>query len=332
MTIFYRPSGAFLADVIPFYWHGKYHLFYLHDTRRHDDPAGHGIPWYHLVTEDFVHFEDWGIALPRGARGDEDRFVFTGCVIEDRGTFHIFYTGHNPDLIAAGRPQQVVLHATSTDLRTWTKDRAFRFSAPADHGFEPHDWRDPFVFCDEDIGAWGMLLAARQTSGPERHRGCIAYATSPDLARWTVCEPFWAPEQFFTNECPDLFRMGDWWYLVFSEFSDRTQTRYRMARSPRGPWLCPADDALDTRAWYAAKAADDGQKRHAFGWLATRDQDRDEGSYQWGGDLVVHEIVPRLIRPRMLGSVRAHGARIVAGDGDRRHWTPLHRPARRDAR
>jgi len=292
MSIFYRPEDSVAADFIPFYSQGRYHLFFLRDWR---DPVKHGegTPWWHLVTEDFVTFEDLGEALPRGPIGSQDVWVFTGCVIEHNGIFHIFYTGHNHHLAKIGRPQQGVLHATSPDLKVWTKDPDFAFFAPTENGYERDDWRDPFVFWDDEAEVWGMLLAARKTTGPARTRGCTAYATSPDLKTWTVQEPLWAPDQFFTHECPDLFKMGDWWYLVFSEFSDRKQTRYRMARNPHGPWITPADDALDTRAWYAAKSASDGRRRFFFGWLATRDGEKDDGGYQWGGNLVVHEVVQR---------------------------------------
>ncbi len=290
MSIFFRPAVGAAADVIPCFWQGTFHLFYLQDWR---DTGGHGegVPWWHLNTRDFVTYHDHGEAIPRGPVGSQDQWVYTGCVIEDQSVHHAFYTGHNPHLVAIGKPQQAVLHASSPDLQAWTKDPGFSFIAPAD--YEPDDWRDPFVFRDEQAGGWGMLLAARRRSGPARHRGCVTYASSPDLQTWTVREPFWDPQQFFTHECPDLFRMGGWWYLVFSEFSERCQTRYRMARSLRGPWLCPVDDALDTRAWYAAKTASDGARRYAIGWLATREQDRDDHGCQWGGDLVVHEVVQR---------------------------------------
>ncbi len=65
--------------------------------------------------------------------------------------------------------------------------------------------------------------------------------------------------------------MGDWWYLLFSEFTERCVTRYRMARSLRGPWLTPDEDTFDGRAFYAAKTASDGQRRFLFGWNPTRD-------------------------------------------------------------
>ncbi len=285
--IFYRPTDGVAADFIPMFWDGAYHLFYLKDYR--DVPNyGEGTPWFHLVTRDFVHFEDWGEALPRGPEGSQDRWIFTGSALEAGGKFHIFYTGHNHHLAEAGKPIECVMHAVSDDLRAWTKDDEFTFFAPA--GYEPNDWRDPFVFWNEEAGEYGMLLAARKTTGPSRNRGCTALATSPDLRAWTVREPFWAPDEYFTHECPDLFRIGDWWYLVYSTFSERCVTHYRMSRSLAGPWLAPANDTFDGRAYYAAKTAGDGARRFIFGWLPTRDGEKDDGGWQWGGELVAHEI------------------------------------------
>jgi beta-fructofuranosidase len=292
MGILYIPHDGFAADFIPFYWNGAFHLYYLKDYR--DVPGhGEGTPWWHLVTRDFVHFEDWGEALPRGPRGSQDLWVFTGSVLEHRGVFHIYYTGHNHHLKEQGLPVQAVLHATSRDLRTWTKDPATAFLAPHALGYEPDDWRDPFVFWNAEAGEFWMLLAARKSAGPTRNRGCTALAASTDLQTWAVREPFWAPDAFYTHECPDLFRLGDWWYLVFSEFSDRSTTRYRMSRSLSGPWLAPPNDSFDSRAYYAAKTAGCGDERYVFGWLPTREGETDSGAWQWGGHLVVHQLAQR---------------------------------------
>ncbi|MCY2927027.1 MAG: GH32 C-terminal domain-containing protein [Planctomycetota bacterium] len=84
--------------------------------------------------------------------------------------------------------------------------------------------------------------------------------------------------------------MGDWWYLVFSEYSERVTTRYRMARSPAGPWLTPAVDTCDGRGLYAAKTAGDGDSRYLFGWLATRQGSKDCRPWEFGGTLVIHEL------------------------------------------
>ena len=134
-----------------------------------------------------------------------------------------------------------------------------------------------------------MLLAARHDTGPDRRRGVVARLTSPDLVDWQIAAPLWDPHRFITQECPDLFRWNDWWYLVYSEFSDSFQTRYRIARGPDGPWLAPPRDSLDTRARYASKSVALGDRRFLVGWIATRSDERDDGDWEWAGDLAVLE-------------------------------------------
>lgn len=289
MSVFYKPADGWAADFIPFYWDGEFHLFYLKDYR---DKANHGegTPWFHLGTRDFVNFVDYGEAIPRGGEADQDLYIFTGCVYEHDGLFHIFYTGHNPHLRAAGKPEQAVMHATSHDLITWEKDPANPlFFADFDR-FEPHDWRDPFVFWNEDTQEFQMLLAARVKEGPYNRRGVTALAASKDLKTWYVCDHFWAPGLYYTHECPDLFRWGDWWYQVYSTFSERMVTHYRMSRTLAGPWGAPVNDTFDGRAFYAAKTASDGDRRFVFGWDPSRTGETDTGSWNWGGNLVVHEV------------------------------------------
>jgi beta-fructofuranosidase len=291
MQINYKPADGWAADFIPFYWKGEYHLFYLKDFR--DIPGhGEGTPWCHLVTRDFVRFVDHGECLARGGPQDQDLYVFTGSVLHANGKFHIFYTGHNPALRKAGSPEQAVMHAVSEDLYVWKKVPEDTFFAPSER-FEPHDWRDPFVFWNEAAGKYWMILAARLKEGPSRRRGCSALCTSKDLVHWAVEEPLYAPDMYFTHECPDIFQMGDWWYLLFSEFSDASVTRYRMARSLNGPWITPAVDTFDGRAFYAAKTAGGAGQRYLFGWNPTRTGNRDDGDWNWGGNLVVHEVLQR---------------------------------------
>jgi beta-fructofuranosidase len=286
---FYRPQGAWAADFIPFYEDGRFHLFYLHDWR--DIPGhGEGTPWYQISTADFVHFTEHGQMLARGSKDEQDLYVFTGSAIKAEDRYHIFYVGHNPYFRKQGKPEQGVMHAVSDDLLHWKKIPADTFYAPP-ASYEPNDWRDPFVFWNAEAREYWMLLAARLKTGPSRRRGCTALAASKDLAKWEVREPFWAPGLYFTHECPDLFRMGDWWYLVYSEFTERMETHYRMSQSLKGPWLAPDNDTFDGRAYYAAKTAFDGQRRFAFGWLATRQDNKDFRPWNWGGNLVVHEVV-----------------------------------------
>jgi beta-fructofuranosidase len=309
MQLNYKPDDGWAADFIPFYWQGEYHLFYLKDYR---DKLGHGegTPWCHLVTRDFVHFVDHGECLARGSVEDQDLYVFTGSVLAAEGKFHIFYTGHNPHLRAAGRPEQAIMHAVSDDLHHWKKVPADTFFAPADR-FEPHDWRDPFVFWNAEAQAYWMILAARLQAGPSRRRGCSGLCTSTDLVHWEVQAPFYAPGLYYTHECPDVFRMGDWWYLLFSEFSEACVTRYRMARSVTGPWITPNVDTFDGRAFYAAKTAEGDGHRFLFGWNPSQTGQQDYADWNWGGNLVVHEVTQRAdgtLATRLPASVKQYFA------------------------
>lgn len=289
--MFYRaPGKAVCADVIPFFEDGEFKLFYLRDYR---DVAEHGegCPWCLLTSKDLVCYKDEGPVLLRGKEDEQDLYVFTGCCIRHEDKYMIFYTGHNPHLRAKGMPEQKILRAVSSDLVHWEKDKNFVFEAP--DWLEMHDFRDPFVYFDEEKGKYAMLIAGRLKNGdPVFSKGVTLVAYSDDLAHWELDkEPFFAPHAYFTHECPDLFKMGDWWYLVFSEFTDKIVTTYRMSRSPHGPWVSPKVNNFDGHAFYAAKSVSDGARRILFGWNCIKDGERDGAPWQWGGTIIPHEIV-----------------------------------------
>lgn len=291
-SIFYTPRDGYVADVIPFYRRGEYQLFYLKDQR--EKPDWPGTSWGQVVTRDFFNYQDWGIALPRSPEGHHDRCIFTGSAIERQGVYHIFYTGVDFEKYKTSsttkEPPQRIMHATSADGRKWVKDPAFFMTPPQEKGYEFHHWRDPLVFWNDEAGEYWMLITARRAMGTEKSRGLIALAASKDLKDWQVREPFYRPDEPDEPECPDLFKMGDWWYLAYS---CQLVTHYRMSHSLKGPWTSAPDPFLDGHMAYAIKTAGDGRKRFAFGFLATREGERDAGSWQWGGNLVVHELVQR---------------------------------------
>lgn len=289
--VFFQPPGAWVGDVVPWIEGGEFQLYYLHEQRVTPKP---GTPWHLVTTTDFVHFTDQGEAFASGGPAAPDFNIYTGSVVEAAdGSHHLFYTGQNSDHVGPdGQPLQLVMKAISTDgRRSWTRDSEMSLGATA--GYETGDWRDPFVFRDEEAGIWRMLITARHDSGPSRRRGAIAQCTSTDLETWTPAEPFWDPRRYIAHECPEVFQMGDWWYLVYSEFSETFTTRYRMSRSLSGPWIVPEHDSLDGRAYYAAKSAQREGRRFFFGWIASKEGDRDDGDWQWAGTMSVLEAVQR---------------------------------------
>lgn len=287
----FQPPNGYVGDVIPFEHEGTAWLFYLLDERPDAPPLERatGMPWAVVTTTDFVTFTDKGVVLPSGGPDASDFDCYTGSVIrDDAGTLHLFYTGHNPRITTGSdgdfKDAQVVAHATSTgDLTDWTKHP--EWDLPALDGYSPEDWRDPFVFRAAVDRPWQMLLATRRRDEPYRRSGVVARLESDDLITWRDADPIWEPRRFITQECPDVFQWGEWWYLVYSEFSDAFCTRYRIATSPDGPWHAPADDTVDGRAFYAAKTVALDDQRYFVGWIASKEDQRDGGAWQWAGTM-----------------------------------------------
>lgn len=287
MSLYYTPEHAKVGDVIPFFDRrsGRFENFYLKNWNP-DAPREQVVHGWHRMSG---AWPDRITETPVHILGG------TGSVVEVDGTYHLFYCTFDDD------PQrQWVRHATSGDLTHWHEvGEAF---GPDPSIYEPTDWRDPFVFWNEDERCWWMLVAARRR-GVSARNGCVGLCVSDDLLHWRVERPLYAPDIHpAAYECPDMFRMGDWWYLVFSNYTDGFATYYRMARSPLGPWVRPAIDTFDSRAFYAAKTGSDGHDRYLFGWIPTRGENTwgfdpapeygaDYRTWNWGGSMVVHRLV-----------------------------------------
>lgn len=258
--VFYKPKNGWVGDVIPFYDNGEYKLYYLHDQRIGGDYGNH-TTWNLLTTKNGLDFENYGVALPNGSESDPDRNAYTGSVIKDpNGMYHLFYTGHNPnaDFCIDGKPLQVILKATGTDGIHWTKDVHFKLYGDGTF-YELFDWRDPFVFFNEEQQEYWMLVTSRQMNSSEKRGGCIALLSSDDLVHWTHREPFYSPDKYITMECPDYFKMGDWHYLVYSTFSEKFVTHYKKAKAsqayilPRFRTLLTAEDFMPRKQPRTAK-------------------------------------------------------------------------------
>ena len=294
-NIFYKPKDGWVGDTIPFAHDGKFYIYYLHDERKGNtqDEYGYRTSWNLWITEDGVNIKDCKVVLPVGEYDDADYACYTGSVIEGNdGNFHMFYTAqnnYNPKYHRDGKPLQYVAHAISTDLINWEKLPELTFGAD-ERIYEPFDWRDPFVFYNEEEKCFDMLLAARLRGASEKNGGCVGLCRSYDLLHWEAKEPFYNPESYMTHECPDLFKLGNKWYLVYSTFSEKFVTHYRMSDKLSGPWTSPIEDTFDARAFYAAKTAQVGDKRMAFAWVPTKRGESDFGQYEWGGNFIAHEI------------------------------------------
>ena len=280
-TLYPAPPDAYVGDTMPFVTDdGQLELYYLYDT----DHNGQGYhPVYKYTTTDLCGYEDHGQMLEFGLMSDPDPAIGTGSVMQDQdGLYHLFYTGHN-DVADSDTGKECVMHATSTDRENWTKIPEDTFYAPK--GYSRDDFRDPEVFWVDEEQCYWMLIAARSSQNGE-----VAKFTSTDLSHWEFCGPFYNPQEQYMLECPDLFKMGDKYYLTYSW---DCVTYYAMSDSLNGPFTAPEDNVLDGSGFifYAAKTAELDGKRFLCGWLGRAALPTDTGKYQWAGNVLNHQLI-----------------------------------------
>lgn len=272
----YRPKTGNFADPIPFFWKGEYHIFYLQgDVGK--------VPWQHIVSRDLVRWRELPTALVSdgAADGPDGMHMFTGCVVEHQGTFTIFYTGHNPN---NPRGLEVIRRATSKDLLRWTKDPDFTLGPDGTHyANKPfRNWRDPFVFWNAEAGQWWMAVIATDAREPgspsDPGRAVQGLLVSDDLNSWRAMPALPGGRG---EECPDLFQIGDTWYLIGAG-------RYVSGKAPGGPFTEPRHSVIDFPGIYAGKRLFDGKRHIWVGWAWDGPGRTDaavagEGVLSWGG-------------------------------------------------
>jgi sucrose-6-phosphate hydrolase SacC (GH32 family) len=310
-TWHFRPSTGNFADPIPFFWKGEYHVFYLQGD------VG-PVPWQHIVSKDLIRWKELPTALVSDGAPDspDGGHMFTGCVMEHAGTFHIFYTGHNP---ANPRALEVLRHATSRDLIHWTKDPDFEIGPDGIHYAAKRwrNWRDPYVFWNEAERRWWMVVIATdpEHAGGENDFGKAVQGLllSDDLRTWTQRPHL---PGGLGEECPDLFRIGDTWYLIGGG-------RYVSGPAPGGPFTAPPHNVIDFPGVYAGKRMFDGKRHIWVGWAWDGPGHSDEavaghGVLSWGGFMCM----PRELYPGGQGELFCRPASEIVA----MHATEISKP------
>jgi beta-fructofuranosidase len=282
-AVYPAPVKGYVGDVMPFFDNSTFHLFFLMDWR---DNAPQYHPWYKFTSTDLLNYSYKGQMIGYGRADQQDYTLGTGSVIKDGSSYYGYYTGHNYLFLNTSRPQEGILYATSPDLNTWTKKTGFLITPPS--GYDQNNFRDPDIFYNDVTQEYWMIVGARYNNIGE-----LVYYTTKDLASpdWAFQGAFYAPNKYDMLECPDVFKWGNYWYLVFSDTNIENATHYRVATSPAGPWTVPANELLDSKYFYAAKTTSDGTNRYLFGWVPTKDGAVDGGGKDFAGNMSSHLLV-----------------------------------------
>ena len=320
---YYTPAVGFAGDPMPFYdpVAKNFKVLYLQDFRPNHPVNYH--PIWCVETSDAANYRSMGELISCGGESEQDAALGTGSTVYNEAdqTYYTFYTGHAANSAVTGNLEGVML-ATSKDFKSWTKNTQMLITAGSD--YDANNFRDPFVFRSEETGdnLWHMLVSTKRGG-----KGVFAEYTSSNLIDWqsagVFCTMMW--DRFY--ECADVFKMGDWWYLIYSDqtnfmrkvqyFKGRTLAELKNCiNDDHGYWPDDHEGFLDSRGLYAGKTASNGTDRYLWGWCPTREgKDNTAVSAtvepEWAGSLVAHRLVQHEDGTLTLGPVPAIEAKYT---------------------
>lgn len=229
----------------------RYHLFFLYASKALKDPDArhYRASIGHAISDDLVN---WTRVVDALVRSDppafDDLATWTGSVVRaDDGLWRMFYTG--TVLTEHGNVQSIGM-ATSPDLYEWTKSErnpiltadSRWYERLADGHWHDEAFRDPWVYRDERVGAWRMLITARSNHGRPDDRGVIATAVSSDLENWELQPPLSSPGAGFGQlEVLNTAEIDGENVLFFSCLAADLAEERRTSGTAGGVWAVIAD-------------------------------------------------------------------------------------------
>ena len=276
VTQYWKPRGlnTGVGDCMPFFDAGRFHLFYLIDRHGHASKWGLGAhQWAHVSSADLVAWTHHPLAI---AITDQDQgSICTGSAFAHEGAVHGFYAVRTIDGSPARLAEVRSADGVHFEKTAWAATLTTPYQGPPA--------RDPVVFRDPATKLFHMLITTELLDSPVARRGgCLAQLVSPDLRAWEQREPALVPGFADQPECADWFEWKGWHYLVFS---NNGVARYRMSRSPLGPWLAPKNEAFDgPQARVLKTAAFTGDRRLGAAFVT-------RAGSGYAGDLVMREII-----------------------------------------
>ena len=181
----------------------------------------------HATSRDLANWELHGIVLERGADDEWDGdCLATGSVLKVGPRYWMAYTGRWSE------PRVATGLAVSDDLHRWKKAEFNPITTIDPRFYEPigtgsrrmAHWRDPFLF-QHDGYVYQYVCASRP--GPDEGRGTLGVARTRDMTVWDVLPPPELDPVAEELECPQIRKIGDRYFLVFSAFPDLFAPRWR---------------------------------------------------------------------------------------------------------
>ena len=262
----YRKPGLDFWDAWFLQRDGEVHAFHMQvpdGTVSFSEEEGRSVG--HLTSKDLLHWTFRGNVLEPLMDPDRPQDFhqkFTGCAFCKDGVTYLYYTMRDREscsqrigLATSGNgfdfklyPGNPVIEPDPSVLIGFANRDTFQFDPVV-------DCRDLIVVKDPDSPYYYGYFAAGADVGRVSPVGVIAVCRSTDLIHWTDQAIAYVPPVNGVIEVPDVYRIGDKWYLTVlcgANYTGRSAipddyvtnaTLYAVADSPTGPFV-HTDDCL----------------------------------------------------------------------------------------
>ncbi len=234
-------------------FNGVYHAFFQHYPYAKVWGPMH---WGHAISKDLIHWEELPIALTPDKPYENGGGCFSGSAIEKDGVLYLFYTSVSKEL---GQTQSLAISKDGIIFEKYDKNPIID-KVPSEGS---KDFRDPKVFKYEDKY---MMVCGSGKDGV----GKVLLFESNDLFNWSYVGVLFEDKNCGeVIECPDFFKLGDDYILMFSmmnrdlystnfiigSFDGKKFKEKRRVQNETGP------------GFYAPQTFFDGSRRIIIGWM-----------------------------------------------------------------
>ncbi|MCI8502165.1 MAG: glycoside hydrolase family 32 protein [Oscillospiraceae bacterium] len=247
------------------FFKGRYHAFFQHYPYA---PKWGQMHWGHAVSRDLLHWEELPIALYPDQPYEDDGGCFSGSAVVKDDRLYLFYTSVSHSL---GQTQSLAVSGDGIHFEKYDGNPLIP-KPPAEGS---RDFRDPKVsFFD---GCYHMVCGTGKDGV-----GKVVHYCSDDLLRWeyqgVLAE---GVEYGAVIECPDFFKFGDHYVLMFSQMDRPTHSSMFLTGAFDGERFTVGQAQTPEAGpqFYAPQSfeAPDG-RRIVIGWLYDWKKELDQGA------------------------------------------------------
>lgn len=244
---------------------GQYHAFFQYNPY---EPKWGPMHWGHAVSDDMVHWKELPIALKPEKEYEDDGGCFSGSAIEKDGKMYLFYTSVSKRL---GQTQSMAVSEDGIVFEKYENNPII----PVYPKEGSKDFRDPKVTCMD--GVYYMVVGSAYNG-----KGRVLLYQSDTLFDWNYVGVLYESVEYnHAIECPDFFKLGDQYVLMYSKINYKTHAAQFVIGDFDGEKLHPVAYSTPEAGphFYAPQTfgTSDG-RRIVIGWFYSWDKPLDKGA------------------------------------------------------